>query len=87
MITGVLHTFSNKMFYVTQLHIVCPVLLKFVLLPVTGETNDLIVRRLRSRQMKNFHVALMISQVYIIDLPWLLFMSNRVVYDLQVTTQ
>ncbi|RLM86845.1 isoamylase 3, chloroplastic [Panicum miliaceum] len=29
---------------------------------VEGETNDLIVRRLRSRQMKNFHVALMISQ-------------------------
>jgi isoamylase len=29
---------------------------------VEGETNDLNVLSLRSRQMKNFHVALMISQ-------------------------
>jgi pullulanase/glycogen debranching enzyme len=34
---------------------------------LTGETNDLNVLALRSRQMKNFHVALMISQVNIID--------------------
>ena len=33
----------------------------------TGETNDSNVLALRSRQMKNFHVALMISQVNIID--------------------
>jgi pullulanase/glycogen debranching enzyme len=38
-----------------------------VLLTFTGETNDLNVLALRSRQMKNFHVALMISQVSIID--------------------
>jgi pullulanase/glycogen debranching enzyme len=38
-----------------------------VLLTLTGETNDLNVLALRSRQMKNFHVALMISQVNIID--------------------
>lgn len=32
---------------------------------MTGETNDASVKALRSRQMKNFHLALMISQVHI----------------------
>lgn len=32
---------------------------------LTGETDDASIRALRSRQMKNFHLALMISQVHI----------------------
>jgi hypothetical protein len=31
---------------------------------LTGETDDASIRALRSRQMKNFHLALMISQVH-----------------------
>jgi len=32
---------------------------------LTGETDDASIRALRSRQMKNFHLALMMSQVHI----------------------
>lgn len=36
---------------------------EFISVHMTGETNDKNINALRSRQMKNFHLALMISQV------------------------
>lgn len=36
---------------------------KFISIYWTGETDDNTIKALRSQQMKNFHLALMISQV------------------------
>lgn len=37
-------------------------------LSLTGETSDASIKALRSRQMKNFHLALMVSQVELFDI-------------------
>ena len=38
-----------------------------IFVDLIGETDDISIKSLRSRQMKNFHLALMISQVNLFE--------------------
>lgn len=52
-------------FHCTTFKLLIPVF-KFISCFLTGETGDAHIKSLRVRQMKNFHLALMISQVKVL---------------------